>query len=90
MLEGAVVRGDVVEGRVDLGLELGVDVVGVVVVAAGVLVRAYVGEVGVLRVPGARLGIGGEPLGFEMPGVVGDSTGAVALLSQQPPPIQHH
>ena len=43
MLEGAVVRGDVVEGRVYLGLELGIDVVGGVIVAAGVLVMAYDG-----------------------------------------------
>ena len=78
MLEGAVVSDDVVEGMVDLGLELGVDVVGVVM-AAGVLVSAYVGELGVVRVPGARQGIEGEPLGFEMPRVGGDSTGAVPL-----------
>ena len=70
MLEGAVVSGDVVEGMVDLGLEL------------GFLVRAYVGELGVIRVPGARLGIEGEPLGFEMPRVGGYSAGAVPLLSQ--------
>ena len=43
ILGGAVVRGDVVGGRVDLGLELGVYVVGGVVVAAGVLVMAYMG-----------------------------------------------
>ena len=65
----------------DLGLELGVDVVGVVM-AAGILVSAYVGELGVIGVPGAGQGVGGEPLGFEMPRVGGDSTGAVPLLSQ--------
>ena len=81
MLEGAAVSGDVFEGRVDLGFELGVDVVGVVM-ATGVLVNAYAGELGVVRVPEAGQGVGGEPLGFEMPRVVGNSAGAVPLLSQ--------
>ena len=90
MLEGTVVSGDVVEGMVDLGLELGVYVVSIVIMAAVVLVSAYVGELGVVGVPEARQGIEGEPLGFEMPRVVGDSVDAVPLLSQQPPTIQHH
>ena len=90
MLEGAVVSSDVVEGRVDLGLKLGVFVVGVVFMAAGVLVSANVGELGDVGMPGAGQGVGGEPLGFEMLRVIGNSADAVPLLSQQPPPIQHH
>ena len=66
----------------DLGLELGVFVVGIVAMAAGILVSTYIGELGGIRMPGARQGVGGEPLGFEMPRVVGDSAGAVFLLSQ--------
>ena len=74
----------------DLGLELGVEVMGRVVVAAGILVMAYDGGLGVVRVPEAMQGVGGEPLGVEMPRVVGDSVDTAPLLSQQPPTIQHH
>lgn len=70
MLVGAVVRGGDAGGRGDPGLALGVEVMGRVVVAAGTLVMAYDGGLGIVRVPEVQ-GVGGEPLGVEMPRVVG-------------------
>ena len=81
MLGGVVVRGNAAGGRGDLSLELVVEVMGKVIIAAGILVMAYDGGLGIVRVPKVQ-GFGGEPLGVEMPRVVGDGTGAVPLLSQ--------
>ena len=90
MLVGAVVSGGDVGGRGDLGLALGVEVMGKVVVAARVLVMAYDGVLGTVRVPEVE-GVGGEPLGVEMPGVVGDYAGTAPLLFQpEYLPSQHH
>ena len=77
MLVGAVVRGGDIGGRGDLGLALGVEVMGNVVGAAGVLVMTYDGGLGMVRVPEVE-GVGGEPLGVEMPRVVG-------IMQGQPP-----
>ena len=71
MLVGAVVRGGDVGGRGDLGLALGIEEMGRVIVAADVLVMTYDGGLGIVRVPEVE-GVGGEPLGVEMPRVVGD------------------
>ena len=79
MLVGAVVEDGDVGGRGDLGLALGVEVMGRVVVAAGILVMTHNGGLGIIRVPEVE-GVGGEPLGVEMPRVVGDLLG-------QPPPL---
>ena len=49
--------------------------------AAGILVWAYDGGLGVVRVPEIQ-GVGGECLGVEMPRVVGDGARAVPLLFQ--------
>ena len=90
MLEGAVVEGDDVGGRGDLGLALGVEVMGRAVIAAGVLVMTYDGGLGIIRVPEVQ-GVGGEPLGVEMPRVVGDYAGTALLLSQPEYHLsQHH
>ena len=90
MLVGAVVEGGDVGGRGDLGLALGVEVMGRVVIAAGVLVMTYDGGLGIIRVPEVQ-GVGGEPLGVEMPRVVGDDARAAPLLPQpEHRPNQHH
>ena len=90
MLVGLVVKGGDVGGRGDLGLALGVEVMGRVVIAAGVLVMTYDGVLGTIRVPEVE-GVGGEPLGVEMPRVVGDYARTAPLLSQpEYLPNQYH
>ena len=79
MLVGTVVEGGDVGGRGDLGVALGVEVMGNIIVTAGVLVMTYDGVLGTIRVPEVE-GVGGEPLVVEMPRVVGNMPG-------QPPPL---
>ena len=90
MLVGAVVRGGDVGDRGNLGLAIGVEVMGRVIIAAGVLVMTNDGGLSIVRVPEVE-GVGGEPLGVEMPSVVGDYAGTAPLLSQpEYLPSQHH
>ena len=86
-MEGTVVGGDVVAGMEDIGIKLGVDVVDVVIVmVAGTLVMAEVGESGVVRVPWDWARDRRRTPGFEMPGVGVDSVVAVPL---NPSPTHH-
>ena len=53
---------------------------GRVIVAAGILVMTSDGGLGIIRVPEVE-GVGGEPIGVEMPRVVGDYARTAPLLS---------
>ena len=83
VMEGTEVGGDVAAGIKDLGMESGVNVVGkVVIMLAGALTMAEVGESGVASKPGAGPGIG-EELHVEL------GVGSIAVVLSVPGPNRY-